>query len=406
LAATRGRIYAAVMRWRVVRALLWCWLVPLGAVVSGAEPLPADRLAVRGRDAATVSFADLLGSDGKAICFAFLHPACPLAQEYAPVLGQVAADFAAKGIRFVGVVCECDDPAEVEAYRTTFGLAFPIHLDTGFALAEALGATVTPEVVLVDRDRRIRYQGRIDDRYKIRGVMTPGDTEPELANAIQDLLAGREIREPRTKAAGCPLDRPERPAAPAAATAADAPTFAKNVLPFLHAQCQKCHSPNQAGPFNLLSYDDAVEWAEIAIEEIEARRMPPAQIESDLDYMWTKPPTAAQLAMLREWVAAGKPKGNAADTPQLAPLPDYSAFQEDLGPPDIVLEQPEPTRIGAHGDDTTATSCFRLTGTRTCGCVRFSSCRGIAASCITPSPATCRGRRRSRPFGIMAAAPA
>jgi hypothetical protein len=190
--------------------------------------------------------------------------------------------------------------------------------------------------------------------------MTPGDAEPELANAIADLLAGREIREPKTKAAGCPLDRPERPAAQVAAPAPHTPTFFEDVLPFLHAQCQKCHSPNQAGPFELLTYDDAVEWAEVAIEEIEARRMPPAQIESDLDYTWTKPPTARELAMLREWVAAGKPKGNAADKPQLAPLPDYSTFQEELGPPDIILEQPQPTQLGSHGNDVYRNIVFPL----------------------------------------------
>jgi thiol-disulfide isomerase/thioredoxin len=338
------------MKRYAVEALLWCWLVTMVAVVSGAEPLPAERLVVQGPDGAAMPFADLLGSDGRAVCFVFLHPACPLAQEYAPLLGQLAADFAGDGIRFVGVACECDDPAELDAYRTKFGLAFPIHVDTEFALAETLGATVTPEAVLVDRDRRIRYAGRVDDRYKIRGVMTPGDAEPELANAIRDLLAGREIREPRTKPAGCPLDRPERPALPSVA-APHTPTFFQDVLPFLHAQCQKCHRPNQAGPFNLLTYDDAVEWAEIAIEEIEARRMPPAQIESDLDYTWTKPPTAADLAILRQWVAADKPAGNPADTPQLPPLPDYTVFQEDLGPPDIVLAQPEPTQLGSHGND-------------------------------------------------------
>jgi thiol-disulfide isomerase/thioredoxin len=344
------RFYTVAMKRHVKRSLLCCLTVVV-SVVSGAEPLPSERLVVRGLDGTAMPFADLLGPDGRAVCFAFLHPTCPLAQEYGPVLGQLAADFADERIRFVGVVCESDDPAEVEAYRREFGIAFPIHLDTDFALAEALDATTTPEVVLVDRDRQIRYAGRIDDRYKIRGVMTPGDAEPELANAIQDLLAGREIREPRTKAAGCPLDRPERPVAQAAAAAPHAPTFFHDVLPFLHAQCQKCHSPNQAGPFDLITYDDAVEWAELAIEEIEARRMPPAQIESDLDYKWTKPPTAAQLAMLREWLAAGKPEGNPADTPKLPSLPDYSAFQEDLGPPDIVLEQAQPTQLGAHGND-------------------------------------------------------
>jgi hypothetical protein len=347
-------------------ALMWV-AIPLlvGAAMAGDSPgaragsVPKGNLRVTGLDGTLHAFEELLG-DGRAVCFAFLHPACPMAQEYAPVLGDLATRFAGDGIRFVGVVCEADDPGDVEAYRTKFGITFPIHLDTSFALAEALDATVTPEVVLVDRDCQIRYSGRIDDRYKLRGVMTPGDAEPELASAIEDLVAGREIREPRTEAAGCPLDRPERPEAQVAAATSAVPTFFKDVLPFLHAQCQKCHSPGQAGPFELLTYDDAVEWAELAIEEIEARRMPPAQIESELDYTWTKPPTAAELAMLRQWVAAGNPEGDPAEAPALPPLPDYAAFQEDLGPPDIVLEQTEPTQVGSHGNDVYRNIMFPL----------------------------------------------
>jgi hypothetical protein len=189
--------------------------------------------------------------------------------------------------------------------------------------------------------------------------MTPGEAEPELRNAIDDLLVGRTIREPRTKPAGCPLDRPERPAEPPAVDA-NAPTFHKDVVPFLHTHCQLCHAPGQAGPFNLLTYDDAVEWVELGLEELDARRMPPAQIESDLDYAGPRSPTPAEIAMLRAWAAAGKPEGNAADTPPLEPLPDYSAFQEDLGPPDIVIDLPEPTQLGAHGNDLYRNLIFHL----------------------------------------------
>ena len=343
------------------------WLLPclVASTLLAAEPaapLPDESLALRSVDGSVIPFADLVGPDGRAVCFAFLHPSCPLAQEYGPVLGQLAAEFADDRIRFVGVICECDDPREVAAYGREFGIPFPIHLDTDFSLAQALDATVTPEVVLVDRDRRILYAGRIDDRYKVRGVMSPGEPDRELRVAILDLVAGREIHVPRTKAVGCPIDRPERPVAPAnaSAPAAHAATFFRDVLPFLHAQCQRCHSPGQAGPFSLLTYDDAVEWAEVALEEIDARRMPPAQIESDFDFRVQKPPTAAEIAMLRAWVAAGKPEGAAAETPRLAPLPDYSAFEEDLGQPDIILEQPEPTQLGAHGNDVYRNLVFPL----------------------------------------------
>ena len=43
-------------------------------------------------------------------------------------------------------------------------------------------------VVLVDGERRVRYAGRIDDRYKIRGVMSPGTPDAELREAIQEML--------------------------------------------------------------------------------------------------------------------------------------------------------------------------------------------------------------------------
>ena len=323
------------------------------------SPIPADRLGVRAANGDSIPFADLFGSEGRAVCFAFLHPACPLAQEYGPVLGELAATYAEKGIRFVGVVCESDNAADIEDYRKTYSIPFPIYADTDFRLAEALDATITPEVVLVDRNHSIRYAGRINDRYKVRGVMSPGDPHDDLRLAIVDLVAGREIGVPRTQAVGCPLDRPERPAPSSDSTQAGI-TYHRDVLPFLYTHCQRCHRPGQAGPFSLLSYDDAVEWIDIGLEEIDARRMPPAQIESDFDFAGPKAPTAAEIAMLREWVAAGKPEGNAADAPKLLPLPDSSVFQEDLGPPDIVLEQPEPTQLGSHGNDVYRNIVFPL----------------------------------------------
>jgi len=295
------------------------------AAVAGGETAPASSAelpSARALDGQNVSFADLLGGDGKAVCYTFLHPTCPLAQRYAPVLAELDKEFDEQGIHFVGVVCEFDDVDEITGYRDEYAIHFPFLTDRDFHLADALDATTTPEVVLVDASGRIRYQGRIDDRYKVRGEKSPGPPEPDLENAILDLLAGREVQLPVTEAVGCPLDRPEVP------TTRPQPhheiTYAEDVLPFLHAQCQRCHSPGQAGPFTLTSYDDAVDWMEQAIEEIEARRMPPAQVESDFGLLGTKPPTAEQLAMLREWVKTDMPAGDPAKTPKLAPLPDYA----------------------------------------------------------------------------------
>lgn len=315
------------------------------------HPLSADSLVLAGTDGVEYQFDALIGG-ARAVCFAFLYPGCPLSREYAPSIDRLSKRFAEAGVRFVGVICENDTRSEIDEYCTEYSISFPIHLDTEFKLAKTLGASITPEVVLVDRERQIRYSGRIDDRYEVRGVMKLGDPEPELQTAIEDFLAGRVIGIPRTKAAGCPIDRPELPtSSQPSVKSSEAITYTKDVLPFLHKHCQICHAPGQAGPFNLLTYADAVEWIELAIEEMEARRMPPAQIESDFDYVGKKSPTPADLEMLKGWIAANKPEGDETDKPQLEPLPDYSAFQEDLGPPDIVIDLPEPTQLGAHGKD-------------------------------------------------------
>ncbi|HZM62658.1 MAG TPA: hypothetical protein VFB85_22785, partial [Vicinamibacterales bacterium] len=43
--------------------------------------------------------------------------------------------------------------------------------------------------------------------------------------------------------------------------AADAPTFYKDVLPILQANCQSCHRPGEVAPMSLITYEQARPWA-------------------------------------------------------------------------------------------------------------------------------------------------
>ena len=315
-----------------------------------------EKLTLTGVYGSLHSFKDLL-SDGQAVCYTFLYPGCPLAQIYSPVLNSLAAEFGKQGVTFVGVICESDAIKDLEAHKKEFSISFPILLDTSFEVATLLDATMTPEAFLVGRDGTVAYAGRIDSRYKERGLKSPAKVRDDLREAILDLLAGKPVRIPRLAAAGCPLDRPEVPQQNAA-SARDAQkspvedvTFYRDVLPILHEHCQRCHSPGQVGPFSLMSYDDACDWMETALEEIDAKRMPPSQVESEVELAGTPPPSPADVAMLRQWVASEKPPGNPDDAPRLAPLPDYGAFEEILGPPDIVIDLPSVPQLGPHGDD-------------------------------------------------------
>jgi len=81
------------------------------------------------------------------------------------------------------------------------GYAFPVLLDPGAGLARRLHAEYATETFVVDRQGTVRYHGGIDsDRNKLHN-----DALPLLADALDDLLAGKPLRSADTKALGCAL---------------------------------------------------------------------------------------------------------------------------------------------------------------------------------------------------------
>ena len=105
-------------------------------------------------------------SDREIIVVLFLGTECPLAKLYGPRIAELSKSLAAKGVAFVGVDANRQDSLqEVGAYAQRNKFEFPILLDAGNAIADRFGALRTPEVFVLDRDRVIRYAGRIDDQY-------------------------------------------------------------------------------------------------------------------------------------------------------------------------------------------------------------------------------------------------
>src|SRR5687768_455427 len=56
---------------------------------------------------------------------------------------------------------------------------------------------------------------------------------------------------------------------------AQTPTFYKDVLPILQANCQTCHRPGEVAPMSLLTYEDARPWARAIKTAIATKKMPP-----------------------------------------------------------------------------------------------------------------------------------
>lgn len=125
-------------------------------------------------------------------------------------------------------------------------------------------------------------------------------------------------------------------------------TFSKDIAPILFHYCAPCHRPGEAGPFSLLSYEDARKRA-VQIAAVTARRyMPPWPPEPGYgDFVDPKHLTAEQIDLLARWAKSGTPEGDRA---QLPPAPHFVEGWQ-LGQPDLVLHMRQPYQMPASGED-------------------------------------------------------
>ena len=83
-------------------------------------------------------------------------------------------------------------------------------------------------------------------------------------------------------------------------------TFHKHIAPILLAQCAPCHRPGEAGPFPLLTYDDARKHAGQIAAVTRKRYMPPwLPAPGAGNFAEERRLTEAQIATIEQWVHAG-----------------------------------------------------------------------------------------------------
>ncbi|MBL8794453.1 MAG: redoxin domain-containing protein [Planctomycetia bacterium] len=280
--------------------------------------------------------------DRKAVVVVFLSFDCPNSTNYSPTLIQLHQDYAARGVAFLGI-CPCDDDAaQVAKHAAEYKLPFPVLRDDKFRAVEALKAEVTPEAFLLDGEYRLRYRGRIDNGFAGRLKKNLQITHHDLKKALDEVLAGKEVSEPVTQAVGCSIIREST------AKATDGKvTYHRDVLPILQNHCQSCHRPGEVGPFSLMTYKQAVNWAADIKDFTHSKRMPPWKPADGLSFRDERKLTEQQIATLAAWVAAGTPEGNAADAP---PAKQFTKGWQ-LGEPDLVLSVDADFTLGASGRD-------------------------------------------------------
>lgn len=164
--------------------------------------------------------AGVTGLDGRAVApidgaaatvLIFTAVECPISNRYAPAVRRLAETYAARGVRVWLVYPNLGElPQAVKAHADAFSYGLPVALDTSGTLADRAEATVTPEAAVFDRDGRLRYHGRIDDRYVDFGVDRPVPSTHDVADALQAVLDGQPVPRTTARAVGCAIVR-QRP---------------------------------------------------------------------------------------------------------------------------------------------------------------------------------------------------
>jgi peroxiredoxin len=172
----------------------------------------APNFELRGVDGAIHRLSDYSSSPVLVVVFTCNH--CPIAQMYERRIGQLASDYKDRGVALVAI--EPNDPKAIRideldssdisdsldemkiraAYKH---LTYPYLYDGDTqAVTEAYGPQATPHAFVFDSERRLRYEGRIDNSYRSELLTTH-----EVRDAIDAVLAHRDVAVKHTGVFGC-----------------------------------------------------------------------------------------------------------------------------------------------------------------------------------------------------------
>jgi len=158
----------------------------------------------------------------KVLAIVFMCNHCPTSQAYEERVIKLTSDYAAKGVSVVAInpnnpaslrldelgysdVGDSFEEMKVRAKDAHFNFPYLYDGETEIT-SNKYGPVCTPHIFIFDKDRKLRYQGRIDDMENPK--KTPHSQDAR--NAIDALLAGKEVPVATTKVFGCSIKWAEK----------------------------------------------------------------------------------------------------------------------------------------------------------------------------------------------------
>ncbi|HRE09909.1 MAG TPA: thioredoxin family protein [Ignavibacteria bacterium] len=141
------------------------------------------------------------------LCVIFSCNHCPYVKAVEARINSIAGKYSDSS--FVLICINSNDDSvypedsfdEMKKRSTEKGFVFPYLRDESQTTAKAYDAICTPDIFLYDKERVLKYRGRIDDNWKDGSAVKSKDLE----RAIELLLAGKEIDFEMVPSMGCSI---------------------------------------------------------------------------------------------------------------------------------------------------------------------------------------------------------
>lgn len=206
-----------ILRWAFVLGLAIALLGDAAAVALGGQynrkvdiGQPAPRWAgLEGVDGRKHNLDDY--KKAKLLVIAFMCNQCDVSRLYEDRFIHFVKHFQANNVAFVAVSCSLLPADRLEKMRERARekrFKFDYLADPSQQIGRDYGATVTPQVFVLDESRHIAYMGRFDDS------IFQNDVHREFAaDAVRALLAGKQPDPSETRPLGCGIEygKPNEP---------------------------------------------------------------------------------------------------------------------------------------------------------------------------------------------------
>ncbi len=148
---------------------------------------------------------------GKIVVLEWLNHGCPFVKKHYGTenMQTLQKNFTQKGVVWLSVVSSApgkqghvDQNGARSEKTSNRSAASDILLDPAGKVGQLYGAKTTPHMFVIGRDGLVAYQGAIDDQSNLDWASVKG-AKNFVAQALDEILAGKPVSMATTKAYGC-----------------------------------------------------------------------------------------------------------------------------------------------------------------------------------------------------------